>query len=55
MNIRLKLPKDKIKELLNAEGDTVAINLIAFPNNTIKENSNRPNFRVYEELNKDIE
>lgn len=55
MNIRLKLPKEKVKELLNNEGDVIAFNLIAFPNNTTKENSNRPSFRVYEELNKDAE
>jgi uncharacterized protein (DUF736 family) len=50
MNIRLKLPKQKLQELLNETGDTVSVNLVAFPNRDIKENTNRPNFRIYEEL-----
>ena len=55
MNIRLKLPKEKVKELLSTEGDVISFNLIAFPNSSTKENSNRPNFRVYEELNRESE
>lgn len=52
MNIRLKLSKEKLQELLKEDGDIVSFNLIAFPNTLKQENSNKPNFRVYEELSK---
>jgi len=53
MNIRLKLSKEKLQELLKEEGDVVSVNFVAFPNRTVTESPNRPNFRVYEELLKE--
>lgn len=52
MNIRLKLSKEKLQELLKETSDVVSINFVAFPNDTAL-GSNRPNFRVYEELLKE--
>lgn len=53
MNIRLKISKQKLESLLKEDGDVVSVSFIAFPNDTIANNSNRPNFRVYEELVKE--
>lgn len=50
MNIRLKLSKKKLMDLLNSNEEVISVNLIAFPNRDVKENTNRPNFRIYEEL-----
>ena len=49
MNIRLKLSKAKIQELLAAaEGDEVSVNFVAFPNRN-KSADNQPSFRIFEE------
>ena len=53
LSIKLELSKDKLKELINGTGDTATIKLVAFPNKNHVEDSKRPNFRVYEEINKD--
>lgn len=51
MNIRLKLSKKKLLDLINSNEEVISVNLVAFPNKDLKENTNRPNFRIYEESN----
>jgi uncharacterized protein (DUF736 family) len=55
MNIKLELTKEKLQNLLQVikEGETVQVNLVAFPNKTHNGNASRPNFRIYEELSKE--
>lgn len=54
MNIRLKLPVSKLKQLLEeAEGEEVAVNLVGFKNKTAHEAPNRPIYRIYEEKKRD--
>ena len=50
--IKLKMTKTELQTLINSpEVDgAVNVNLVAFPNKTYEENSNRPIFRIYKEL-----
>lgn len=49
LNIRLKLSKKLLKELLETSEEEVAVNLIAFPNRNKEGISTRPSYRIYEE------
>jgi uncharacterized protein (DUF736 family) len=53
MSIKLELSKEKLQNLLSKEGETIQVNLVAFPNKTHNGNMSRPNFRIYEELSKE--
>ena len=52
LNIRLKLPKKKLEELLASAKDDepTNVNFVAFTNKNKEENPKRPSFRVYEEI-----
>ena len=49
LSIRINLSKERLKALLNKEGDTVDIGFVAFSNTTKSENTKRPDFRVFED------
>lgn len=53
MTIRLKVTKEKLKEMLNQEPNAfgeVSLNLVAFPNKNQEGLDKRPSFRIYEEI-----
>lgn len=49
LSIKINLSKERLKALLNKEGDVVDIGFVAFINDNKKDDSKRPDFRVYEE------
>lgn len=49
LSIKINLSKEKLKALLNKEGDTVDIGFVAFTNTNKSDNTKRPDFRVYED------
>ena len=49
LSIRLTLNKEKLKELLAKDGDSVNIGFVAFPNPYKNEGEKRPDFRIFED------
>lgn len=49
MSIKIRLSKERLKELLNSQDDTVSIGFVAFPNNSKNDIATRPDFRIYED------
>lgn len=51
--LSIKLPKAKLKEILEKAGDTTdSINFVAFKNKSQQGDLKRPSFRIFEEENK---
>lgn len=51
LSIKINLSKDRLKALLNKEGDTVDIGFVAFNNSSKSDNTKRPDFKIYEDNN----
>ncbi len=49
LSIKINLPKEKIKALLDKEGDSVDIGFVAFVNPYKSEGAKRPDFKIYED------
>lgn len=49
LSIRINLSKERLKALLNKEGETIDIGFVAFPNPYKKEDAKRPDFRIFED------
>lgn len=49
LSIKINLSKERLRALLDKEGDTVDIGFVAFTNTNKSENAKRPDFRVYED------
>lgn len=52
MNIKVKLSKEKLTELLSTNDNEVTLDLVAFPNREHNGNDRRPNYRIYESVKK---
>lgn len=49
LSLKIKLSKERLKALLQQEGDSVDIKFVAFTNSSKNGDAKRPDFRVYEE------
>ena len=49
LSIRVQLTKERLKALLEKEGELINIGFVAFPNTFKKEDDKRPDFKLYED------
>jgi uncharacterized protein (DUF736 family) len=48
-SIKLKFSKEKLKQLLEKEGESIDLGFIAFSNNSKQADDKRPDFKIFED------
>lgn len=49
LSIKINIPKDRLKHLLDKEGEVVNLGLVAFINDFKNDDFKKPDFRIFEE------